>query len=111
MGLAKSPRLRGRRGCPIAYGIGHAGSLIIAIRLEIEGNGRQACSLAGRVVEAPRVDFPARHSMLAVIFESPTIRCPKKSFATWWPSRVCPRRSRRVLVPPNQTGQRRDAPR
>src|SRR6266576_6685365 len=83
MGLAKSPRLRGRRGCSIAYGIGHAGSLIIAIRLEIEGNGRQACSLAGRVVEAPRVDFPARHSMLAVIFESPTIRWPKKSFATW----------------------------
>src|SRR5438105_6538036 len=68
MGLAKSPRLRGRRGCSIAYCIGHAGSLIIAIRLEIEGNGRQACSLASRVVEARRVDFPARHSTLAVNF-------------------------------------------
>src|SRR5437660_11665850 len=89
----------------------HAGSLIIAIRLEIEGNGRQACSLASRVVEARRVDFPARHSTLAVIFESPTIRWPKKSFATWWPSRVCPRRNRHVLVRPNQICQRSIAPR
>jgi hypothetical protein len=81
MGLAKSRRLRGRKSCFECHGIGHAGSLV-AIRIEIEGNGRQTRSVAGPLVEACRVDFPARHSTLAVIFESPTIRWPKKSFAT-----------------------------
>jgi hypothetical protein len=82
MRLAKSPRSRGRKSCFGYLGIGHAASLTIAIRLEIERNGQQASSVADPVVEARRVNFPARLSTLAVIFESPTNRWPKKSFAT-----------------------------
>jgi hypothetical protein len=81
MELAKSRRLRGRKSCFECHGIGHAGSLI-AIRIEIEGNGRQARSVAGPVVEACRVDFRRPTFDLAFIFELPTIRWPKKSFAT-----------------------------
>src|SRR5450759_3488488 len=81
MGFAKTLRSRGRKSCHQYLGIGHAGSLAIAIRLEIQRISREAWSGTGPVVETRRVHVSAGPSTLTVACESP-IRWPKKSFAT-----------------------------
>src|SRR3982074_2485205 len=66
MGFAKTPRSRGRKSCHEYLGIGHAGSLAIAIRQKIQGISREAWSGTGPVCDTRRVVFSDGPSTLTV---------------------------------------------